>query len=105
MGFPALYDVISSTSGCPAELPNICNLFTTSAWDTRLLLRQNPIKYPSFDIVTPGKDALTITEYPYGTSGVSSHDTPVSVLDTFEKGISCSVTRPGGGLPISYAAR
>jgi len=51
------------------------------------------------------KDALTITKYPYVTSGVSVHDTCVPVLDTFVKGVPALDMRPGGGLPILYASR
>ena len=51
------------------------------------------------------KDALTITKYPYVTSGVSVHDTCVPVLDTFVGGIPVLNKRPAGGLPIFYASR
>src|SRR5271157_1430911 len=106
MGFPAVSGAISSASTQSARPVRSCYCFAAKSSAT---LPPPPPAISSnivlFDIVTPGGNALTITEYPYGTSRVSAHDTPVPVLDTLGKGIPVSITRPGGGLPSFYAAR
>jgi hypothetical protein len=82
-----------------------CTLIAYTRLPSPLRLRFHFPWKSSFHIITPGEDALTITEYLYVTSGVSAHDTTVPVLDTFVKGVPVVNMRPGGGLPIPHASR
>jgi len=82
-----------------------CTKFAYTRLPSPPRLRFHSRRRSPFHIITPGEDALTITEYLYVTSGVSAHDTSVPVLDTFVKGVPVLNIRPGGGLPVFHASR